>query len=133
DWFKEGPIALTYGITSLPLTYAPTVSAPSELAIVRQNTADGPGLAQCWTQQEPARALPNLQKMPIMVLSSEASYNAPYDHCTVKYLQEAVVKPSFIKLADLGIHGNSHVMMLEKNNREIAAVIAKWLGQNLPE
>jgi hypothetical protein len=37
------------------------------------------------------------------------------------------VKPTFIRLADLGIRGNSHVMMLEKNNEEIAAVIAKWL------
>jgi len=39
------------------------------------------------------------------------------------------VKPTFIRLADLGIHGNSHVMMMEKNNKEIAAVIAKWLDK----
>ena len=71
--------------------------------------------------------------MPILVLTSEASYHAPYDHCTVKYLQQAGVKTSFVKLADLGIRGNSHVMMLEKNNREIAALIAKWLDQNLSE
>jgi len=71
--------------------------------------------------------------MPILVLTSEASYHAPYDHCTVKFLQQAGVKPSFVKLADLGIRGNSHVMMLEKNNREIAAVIARWLDQNLSE
>ena len=81
----------------------------------------------------PARTLPNLQKMPILVLTSEASYHAPYDHCTVKFLQQAGVKPTFVKLVDLGIRGNSHVMMLEKNNREIAAVIAKWLTQNLAE
>ena len=49
--------------------------------------------------------------MPILVLTSEASYHAPYDHCTVKYLQQAGVKPTFIRLADLGIKGNSHVMM----------------------
>jgi len=67
--------------------------------------------------------------MPILVLTSEASYHAPYDHCTVKYLQQAGVKPTFIRLADLGIHGNSHVMMMEKNNKEIAAVIAKWLDK----
>jgi pimeloyl-ACP methyl ester carboxylesterase len=133
DWFKEGPIALAYGITSVPLTYAPPVKDPSELAIAAQETADGPDLAPCWAQKEPARALPNLQKMPILVLSSEASYHAPYDHCTVKYLRQAGIKPSFIKLAELGIRGNSHVMMLEKNNREIAAVIVKWLDQNLPE
>jgi pimeloyl-ACP methyl ester carboxylesterase len=133
DWFKEGPIALPYGITSMPLTYAPPVKDASELAIVEQEKADGPDLARCWMQKEPARALPNLQKMPILVLTSEASYHAPYDHCTVNYLRQAGVKPSFIKLADLGIHGNSHVMMLERNNREIAAVIVEWLRQSLPE
>ena len=65
--------------------------------------------------------------MPILVLYlEEASYHGArdYDHCTVRYLQQAGVKPSYIKLADIGIHGNSHVMMLEKNNQEIAAVIA---------
>jgi hypothetical protein len=84
---------------------------------------------RCYAQQEPARQLPNLQKVAILVLTSEASYHAPYDHCTVRYLQQAGVKPSYIKLADIGIHGNSHVMMLEKNNQEIAAVIAKWLDE----
>jgi pimeloyl-ACP methyl ester carboxylesterase len=133
DFFKQGPLALKYGITSVPLTYAPAVTDASELAIVQQDKADGPDLVRCWAQKDPARALPNLQQMPILVLTSEASYHAPYDHCTVKYLQQAGVKPSFVKLVDLGIRGNSHVMMLEKNNREIAAVIAKWLDQNLPE
>jgi pimeloyl-ACP methyl ester carboxylesterase len=133
DFFKEGPIALAWGITSVPLAYAPAVKDATGLAIEREDAADGPGLATCWRQKAPARALPNLQRMPILVLTSEASYHAPYDHCTVKFLQQAGVKPSFVKLADLGIRGNSHVMMLEKNNREIAAVIARWLDQNLSE
>ena len=132
DWFKEGPVALPYGITAVPLSYAPALKDASELKFVREEKADAPDLVTCWRQAEPARQLPNLQKMPIMVLTSEASYHAPYDHCTVKYLQQAGVKPTFIRLADLGIHGNSHVMMLEKNNKEIAAVIAKWLDEKLP-
>jgi pimeloyl-ACP methyl ester carboxylesterase len=129
DWFKEGPIALDYGITGVPLTYAPAIKDASELEIVRQDKADAPELVRCYAQQEPARQLPNLQKVAILMLTSEASYHAPYDHCTVRYLQQAGVKPSYIKLADIGIHGNSHVMMLEKNNQEIAAVIAKWLDE----
>jgi len=133
EFFRQGPLALKYGITSVPLAYTPAISDSSELAILRQETADGPELVRCWAQKEPARQLPNLQKMPILVLTSEASYHAPYDHCTVRYLQQAGVKASFVKLADLGIRGNSHVMMLEKNNKEIAAVIAQWLEQNLPE
>ena len=59
------------------------------------------------------------------------SYHAPYDHCTVKYLQQAGLRPTWIKFADVGIHGNSHVMMLEKNNRQIGAVIARWLDKTV--
>ncbi|MBV8744651.1 MAG: alpha/beta fold hydrolase [Xanthobacteraceae bacterium] len=131
DWFKQGPLALPYGISILPLTYVPTVSAPSDLQIVQQDKADAPDLVRCWLQRDPPRQLSRLT-MPILVLSSEASYHAPYDHCTVKYLQQAGVKPTFIRLADRGIHGNSHMLMVEKNNKDSAAVIAQWLDQALP-
>jgi methyl coenzyme M reductase subunit C-like uncharacterized protein (methanogenesis marker protein 7) len=84
---------------------------------------------RCFAQTEPARQLPNLQKMPILVLTAEASYHAPYDHCTVNYLRQAGVRPTFIRLAERGILGNSHVMMMERNNREIAAVLYEWLDK----
>jgi hypothetical protein len=32
-----------------------------------------------------------------------------------------------VNLPDLGIKGNTHFMMMEKNNAEIADVIQKWL------
>ena len=131
NWFKEGPVALPYGITSVPLAYVPALKDASELAFEREAKADAPNLVTCWKQKEPARQLPNL-KMPVLVVTSEASYHSPYDHCTVKYLNQAGVHPAWIKLADIGIHGNSHVMMLEKNNKQIAAVIAQWLDKTLP-
>jgi len=132
DYFKQGKLTLPYGISAVPLNYSPPVKDASELKFVQQEKPDAPGLVRCYAQAEPARQLPNLQKMPILVLTAEASYHAPYDHCTVNYLRQAGVTPTFIRLADLGIEGNSHVMMLEKNNNEIAAVIAKWLDQALP-
>jgi len=132
NWFKEGPVGLPYGITAVPLNYAPAVQSAAELLFVREEKADKPDLVTCWKQKEPARTLPNLQKIPVLVVTSEASYHAPYDHCTVRYLNQAGVHPTWIKLADVGIHGNSHVMMLEKNNKDIAAVIAGWLDKNLP-
>lgn len=116
-----------FGITSEPLTYAPPVEKSSDLAITRQAAPDAPDLVACWAQQSPARQLPRLQTVPILILTSEASYHAPYDHCTVKYLEQAGVRPTWIKLGDAGIHGNGHMMMLEKNNREIAALISRWL------
>jgi pimeloyl-ACP methyl ester carboxylesterase len=133
DWFKQGKLALPYGLSAVPLTYAPAIKDPAELTIAQEDKADGPDLVRCWMQTGTPRQLPNLQKMPIMVMTSEASYHAPYDHCTVKYLTQVGVKPTHIKLVDLGIRGNSHVMMNEKNNKEIAAVIAKWLDDTVKE
>ena len=77
-------------------------------------------------------AIAQLQKMPVLVLTGEASYHAPYDHCTVKYLDQAGLRPSWVKLADIGIRGNSHVMMMEKNNKEIASAIGGWLDKTFP-
>jgi pimeloyl-ACP methyl ester carboxylesterase len=131
EWFKDGKVALSYGITDVPLTYAPAVKDASELRFVQQEKPDAPDLVRCYAQAEPARQLPNLQKMPVLVITSEASYHAPYDHCTVKYLQQAGVKPSWIKLADHGIHGNSHMMMVEKNSKEISAVIIAWANKSI--
>jgi pimeloyl-ACP methyl ester carboxylesterase len=131
DWFKEGAVTLPYGISAQPLTYSPPVKDASELKFVKEDKADGPGLVTCWKQAEPARQLVNL-KMPILVVMGEASYHAPYDHCTVKYLQQAGVKPTFLKLGEIGIKGNSHVMMNEKNNKEIAAAIHQWMQKSLP-
>jgi hypothetical protein len=41
------------------------------------------------------------------------------------------VPVEFIRLADIGIRGNGHFLMLEKNNLDIAAVIADWLDRRV--
>ena len=67
DYFKQGPLALPYGITAVPLNYSPAVADAKDLAFVEEDKADGPGLVKCYVQKEPARKLPNL-KMPILVV-----------------------------------------------------------------
>jgi pimeloyl-ACP methyl ester carboxylesterase len=131
DWFEDGPNELSYGLAAIPIAYSPPITDGSELKWVKEDKADSPDLVTCWKQTEPARQLANL-KMPIVIVTSEASYHAPYDHCTVKFLQQAGVRPTWIKLADLGIKGNSHNMMQEKNSDEIAAVIYQWLERAIP-
>jgi pimeloyl-ACP methyl ester carboxylesterase len=133
DWFRDVPDNVRpWGPTPDPLGYNPPVSSPSDLAIVRQELPDDPNESRCWLQKAPPRQLPNLQKVPILVVTSEASYHRAYDHCTVKYLEQAGVPVQWIKLADIGIHGNGHMMMLEKNNMEIAAVMSHWIEKALP-
>jgi len=130
DYFSQGPLTKPWGITAAPLTYGGVTNA-SDLAFAEQEKADGPELLKCWKQKEPARALTKLRDIPVVIISSEASYHAPYDHCTAQYLAQAGVKNTHIRLADRGIHGNGHMMMLEKNNLQIAGLIGEWLRNTL--
>ena len=134
EWFRDAAEQQRpWGVTADPLTYSPPVADPSGLVIARQEQPDAPDLARCWLQKPPARLLPNLQRIPVLVITGEASYHSAYDHCTVKYLEQAGVHPTWVKLGEAGIHGNGHMMMLEKNNQEIAAVMTKWLAKTVTE
>ena len=66
-----------------------------------------------------------------MLVTSEASYHAAYDHCTARYLVQAGVTVDFVRLETRGIHGNGHMMMLEKNNLQISQLIAAWLDHHV--
>jgi pimeloyl-ACP methyl ester carboxylesterase len=133
EWFRDGARTRTWGLTAIPITYAPPAKDASELAFERQEKADGPDLARCWLQKEPARQLPNLQKLPIAIVTGEASFHGPYEHCVVKFLEQAGVHPTWLNLGAMGIHGNGHMMMLEKNSDQIADVIEKWVRKALSE
>jgi pimeloyl-ACP methyl ester carboxylesterase len=132
DYLHDGAAARPWGLSAIAMGYAPRAASPAELAFVEQDRADGPDLARCWLQKAPARQLPNLAKMPMLIVNGEASFHAPFEHCTVKYLEQAGVKPTWIDLGKAGIHGNGHMMMLEKNNLEVAGVIEGWLAKSLP-
>jgi len=127
DWFADIGPRKTSGLGMVPLKYDPPLQPGEELTFVQQAKPDAPGLVRGWLQREPARKLPNLAGIPMLTLVAEASYHAAYDHCTAAYLTQAGVPNTFVRLADIGIRGNGHMMMLEKNSDEIAAVIEGWL------
>lgn len=64
----------------------------------------------------------------VMLETSEASYHAPYDHCTVEFLKQTGVQAEHLKLADLRLHGNGHLHFMELNNLEIIAGLGPWLA-----
>src|SRR5271170_604615 len=123
--------ARAWGVSDIPIAYDPPVNDPTELKIEQQAQPDGPDLVRCWQQQSPARRFPNLANIPAVVITTEASYHAAYDHCTVKYLAQAGVKVTALPLGDHGIHGNAHMVMLEKNNLQVAGVIVEWLARTV--
>ena len=132
EHYRTGGKARPWGLAAVPLTYDPPAPSPDALRPVRQDEPDGPDLARGWLQAEPARRLPNLQNMPILVVTGEASYHAVYDHLTVAFLEQAGLHPTHIRLADVGVRGNGHMLMLETNNHEISRVMMDWLDDVLP-
>jgi len=131
DYFADGPVTRPFGVTRGPMTYDPPIKDAAELQLARQEKPDAPDLVRCFQQAAPARRLPHLAGIPILILTSEASYHAPYDHCTAKWLAQAGGANEFIRLVDHGINGNGHMMMLEKNNLQVSAFLRRWESEHV--
>lgn len=48
----------------------------------------------------------------------------------VKSVKEAGGRGTFLLLPEAGVKGNSHMMMMDKNNLQVAGLIRKWIGEN---
>jgi hypothetical protein len=120
-----------WGLTNLPVRYDPPAASASDLQTVRQDKADAPDLIPCWVQKEPARKLANLVGIPVLDVSGEASYHRPYSHCIAKWLNQAGVKTDYVNLEDVGLRGNGHIMMAEKNSAAIAKYLQGWIDKNV--
>jgi len=120
-----------WGLTNVPITYDPAIKSASELQTVREDKADAPDLIPCVIQKEPAHKLINLEGIPVLNVSGEASYHRPYAHCVAKWLNQAGVKTTFVNLEDVGIRGNGHQFMSEKNSAEISKFFMDWLEKNV--
>jgi pimeloyl-ACP methyl ester carboxylesterase len=127
----SGPGSLTWGVTSLPLHYDPPVSDPAELQPTLEDKAEGPDVVPCYLQKEPAHKLVSLKDIPVLDVSTQASYHRVFDSCIAKWLSQAGVKTQYVKLEDVGITGNEHELMLDKNSDQIAKYFADWLEKNV--
>lgn len=124
-----------YGVAEIPLAYDPPVTDPSQLIKVntgKDERKDGllsrsRCIAQANNSTSKPRKLVNIAQSPILHLTGQASIHAVYDHCEVQYLQQAGVNVTFTLLERIGLLGNGHIGMLEKNSDAIAEYIAGWL------
>ncbi len=129
DWFGYAEtVARPWGPSRLRLTYEPAASSPEELRVVLEDEPESGDLVRCYLQAEPARRLPRLRDIPILIVAAEASYHAAYDHCTSRYLRQAGVEHDFVRLPERGLLGNGHMIMIEQNNHEVADFLLGWLG-----
>lgn len=121
--------ARPFGLTDIPLEYDPPIASAADLEKVEVSSKP---LLLCYRQVNPPRKLKNLLGIPVLLLTSESGYHAIYDSCTADFLRQAGVGVDHVRLEDVGIHGNGHMMFMEKNNIEIAQdVVLPWLTRQI--
>jgi pimeloyl-ACP methyl ester carboxylesterase len=122
--------AFAFGLTDLPIEYQPSVGDDAgNLETIAEPAIDADHY-ECIMQKSPAKQLTNLAHIPELVVTGEASFHAPYDYCTVKYLKQVGVDVEHADLGREGIRGNGHMFFMEKNNIEIADRVYKWLREH---
>jgi pimeloyl-ACP methyl ester carboxylesterase len=125
-----GPDTLQWGVAAVPMTFDPPASTPGDLSLV-DSDPPAPGAPALTLQTEPARQLTNLAKVPIAVVSGEASVFRFTNGPLVEFLAQAGCNVEHIELAERGVRGNSHGAMFERNNAEVLAVVTDWMDAQL--
>jgi hypothetical protein len=115
-----------WGLTNTPLHYDPPITNSSDLDPVMVGP-DTLALRSCFLQGGTVYKLPNVNKVKYVLFTAEASPHITYDHCMIDYLKQVGGNPEWIKLGDIGIHGNGHFVFLEKNSLQIVQVVGDWL------
>ena len=119
-----------WGMSSVPVTYDPAVSDPAEIKTTYVANPE-PGVAGYFLQAEPARKLPNLKNTKVVFVTADASFASPGNPGGVAFLKQAGVQAEEIRLGALNIKGNGHMMMAEKNNREVLQPLMDWMKKNV--
>jgi pimeloyl-ACP methyl ester carboxylesterase len=120
-----------WGMSTIPVTWDPPVKDPSEIKTrwVADAEIDAGGY---FLQEEPARKLPNLRNVAVLTVTSAAGAASPGNPGAPAFLKQAGVRVAEeLRLANAGVMGNSHMMMVEKNHREVLQPILNWLDKNV--
>jgi pimeloyl-ACP methyl ester carboxylesterase len=126
----ERGLDLAWGVACSPIAYDPAVSSPEELDLVTE-VREELGPVPLTLQREPARRLANLSRFPIAVMTAEASMFLGFDRHLVAHLEQGGCDVELVRLADEGVHGNGHGMMLERNHAQALDVVERWVGRRL--
>ena len=124
---------LRWGLTASPMTYDPPVSDLKQFSLVdRTPPSDSPRpIASPYKlQAEPARKWKTLKGIPIAWLTSEfGAGGSPV--ANVEFLKQVGCTVEMLRLRNYGITGNGNLMLMERNNHEVFAVLREWLDKNV--
>jgi pimeloyl-ACP methyl ester carboxylesterase len=107
--------SLDWGLTAAPLTFDPPRKTPEQVRTAEPSTLKIPGL----------------QGVPVALLTGETSAFASYASSIVPFLRNAGANIQHLDLPALGIHGNGHGLIYERNSDSAFKVVAQWLEKSL--
>jgi pimeloyl-ACP methyl ester carboxylesterase len=119
-----------WGISTIPVTFDPPVTDPAEIR-TRWVANPEPGVSGYYLQEEPARKLPNLKNTKVVVATADASFASPGNPGLVAFLKQAGVQAEELRWGSLGMHGNGHMMFMERNSREVLQPVIDWMHKNV--
>ncbi len=126
---------LRWGLTAGPMTYDPPVTDPSQFKLVDHTEppdSPRPVVNPYKLQAEPAHKWKNLKGIPIGWITSEfGGGGSPVTN--VEFLKQVGCDAEMVRLRDYGINGNGNLMLMEKNNHEVFAVMRDWLDKKIPD
>jgi 3-hydroxyisobutyrate dehydrogenase-like beta-hydroxyacid dehydrogenase/pimeloyl-ACP methyl ester carboxylesterase len=107
--------ALDWGLTAAPITFDPPCATAAQV-----RAADPATLR-----------VPALKGVPVGLVTGETSVFASFASSIVPFLRNAGANVDHLDLPALGIHGNGHGLIYERNSDEVFEVISHWLGATL--
>jgi pimeloyl-ACP methyl ester carboxylesterase len=120
---------LRWGLTASPMTYDPPVSAITDFKLTDHTPppdSPRPIASPYKLQAEPVRQWKNLKGIPIAWITSEfGAGGSPV--ANVAFLKQVGCSVELLRLRDYGIHGNGNLMLMERNNHEVFAVLRDWM------
>lgn len=147
SWLSRDDSVRKYGLADVPLTFNPPAKEPSQGSALDLEVRQHPNNSGCYMAQKympgcvvPTKDAPlkygqesvpqlvQLKQMNHAVFTAEASSHRMFDWATVMFMRQAGVSVDHFDLAQFGVTGNGHLMFLETNSDEIAAMVAGWTG-----
>jgi 3-hydroxyisobutyrate dehydrogenase-like beta-hydroxyacid dehydrogenase/pimeloyl-ACP methyl ester carboxylesterase len=107
--------SLDWGLTAARMTYDPPRASAQEVRAAEPSTLQ----------------IPALNGIPVALLTGEASTFATFAHSMVPFLRTAGAQVDHLDLPQLGLRGNGHGLIYERNSDEVFGVVAQWLSASV--
>ncbi len=107
--------SLEWGLTAAPITFAPPLATAAQVRAADPLTLK----------------IPALKGVPVALVTGETSIFASFSSSIIPFLRTAGANVDHLDLPALGIHGNGHGLIYERNCDETFKVVSQWLSTSV--